>query len=94
MKKLRSPYRVKCRTCGNVLSLDLDLECVSSYERKMGPEMEYAAFYDNGCPECRADIMVRIGAWEYPEGQLTDYSVTLEGACEMEEPVFEDDFGI
>ncbi len=89
--EIKAPYRVKCENCGMIIPLDMDLECTYSYERRMGPEMEHAAFYDESCPECGAEIMVKIEAWEYPEGQVRDYYVETEGAREIEEPIFEND---
>lgn len=86
--KIKKPYRVKCSRCGEINVLDLDLQCVSSYERNMGPELEHMAIFDDLCIKCSADIRVRVEAWEYPEGNLEDYSVVIEGAEEMEEPEF------
>lgn len=86
--KIKAPYKVKCENCGMRIPLYMDLECIGSYERRMGPEMEHVAFYDDRCPECGEEIMVKIEAWEYPEGQLNDCYVTMEGACEIEDPIF------
>lgn len=43
MVKIKKPYKVKCRSCGVQINIDLDLECVSTYERQMGMELEYEA---------------------------------------------------
>lgn len=86
--RIKTPYRVKCNLCGFVIPLDMDLECVSSYERNMGPELEYAAIFESSCPQCGEDIMIKINTWEYPEGKLNHYSVIMEGTMEIEKLQF------
>lgn len=86
--RLRTPYKVKCEVCGETVSLDLQLECVGSYNRRMGPEMEFIAEYEDACPNCGSDILVRVAAWEYPEGHLRDHDVMTEGALPLKEPEF------
>lgn len=85
---MKTPYKVKCSKCAAENLLDMELECVSSYERKMGLELEYAAAFDGVCAGCGEDITARIEAWEYPEGAIEDYVVEIEGAEQMEEPEF------
>lgn len=66
----------------------MKLVCVSSYDRKMGPELEYMSVIEAECSNCGKDIAVQIEAWEYPEGTIETYSVRTEGVMEIEEPVF------
>lgn len=80
MLKIVKPHVVKCKSCATVMELDMELECISSYERQMGPESEYEAIYDDGCPNCDSDIYVRIQAWEYPTGTLEGFNIETEGA--------------
>lgn len=89
---MRTPYRVKCSICGAENMLDMEMECVSSYERKMGPELEYLATFDGICSECGEDITAQVEAWEYPEGFIETYEVTVEGAEKIEDPVFVNEF--
>lgn len=86
--EMKTPYKVKCLECEAVNLVDMELECVSSYERKMGSELEYEAIFDGVCQECGADILVRIGLWEYPEGDIEDYTIEMQGAEKIEEPEF------
>ena len=39
--KIKSPFVVTCKKCGKDIPVELWIECVGSYERKMGPELEY-----------------------------------------------------
>jgi hypothetical protein len=86
--KLIQPYNVKCEQCGTVIDLDIDMECMSSYERNMGPELEYLGTFDGTCPECGSDITVQIEAWEYPEGALEGYNVSKQGVDTIDSPQF------
>lgn len=86
--RMKTPYKVKCAECGTVNLIDMDLECVSSYERKMGLELEHLAAYDGTCHECGKDFYVFVAAWEYPEGTIESYSVKMESAEKIEEPSF------
>lgn len=86
--EMKTPYKVKCLRCGAENPVDMELECVSSYERKMGPELEYEAVFDGVCRECGEDIIVKIGLWEYPEGDIEDYTIEMQGAGKIEEPEF------
>lgn len=83
MVKIKKPYKVKCRSCGVQINIDLDLECVSTYERQMGMELEYEAICESECLNCGADILVRVQAWEYPVGVLNYQNVELEGVEEI-----------
>lgn len=85
---MKTPYKVKCSACGAENLLNMELACVSSYERKMGPELEYMSVIEEECFNCGEDIAVQIEAWEYPEGTIETYSVRTEGAREIEQPVF------
>lgn len=86
--EMKTPYKVKCLKCGSENFIDMELECVSSYERRMGPELEYAAAFDGVCQVCGEDIIVRIGLWEYPEGAIEDYTTEIQGAEKIEDPQF------
>lgn len=88
MMIMKTPYKVKCLACGIVNPLGMELECVSSYRRKMGLELEYMAVGEILCPNCGASIIAQIDAWEYPEGTVEHYIVMTDGAEKIEEPVF------
>lgn len=36
--EIKLPYKVECLNCGAEVLADMELECVGSYERKMGLE--------------------------------------------------------
>ena len=42
---IRTPYKVKCSECGAENQLNMELECVSSYERKKGLDLEYISTF-------------------------------------------------
>ena len=86
--ELKTPYKVKCLTCGTENILDMELECVGSYERNMGPELEYMAAFDGVCQGCGEDILAQIEVWEYPIGTVEDYITVTKGAEKTEEPTF------
>lgn len=88
--EIKLPYKVECLNCGAEVLADMELECVGSYERKMGLELEHLAAFDGVCPECGRDIYVQVEVWEYPEGNIEDYGVVTKGAKELEEPDFFD----
>ncbi len=81
---IEEPYKVKCETCGNEMELDLELECISTYERQMGMELEYEAVCEGECDECGDEFLVRIQAWEYPVGILNMQTEELEGVKALE----------
>jgi hypothetical protein len=82
--EIKLPYRVECLNCGAKVLIDMELECVGSYERKMGLELEHLAAFDGVCPECERDIFIQVEVWEYPEGNIEDYGVVTKGAKEVE----------
>ena len=87
--KIKSPFVVTCKKCGKDIPVELGIECVGSYERKMGPELEYQGVYEGKCVHCDSEIDVEIEAWEYPEGTVETYNVKLIGALKVEEPEFD-----
>ena len=72
--EIKLPYKVACLNCGAVVLTDMELECVGSYERKMGLDLEHLATFDG----------------VYPEGNIEYYGVVTKGAKELEEPKFFD----
>nr|WP_300822038.1 hypothetical protein [uncultured Schaedlerella sp.] len=85
---IRTPYKVKCSECGAENQLNMELECVSSYERKKGLDLEYISTFEGACPKCGGDLAVQVRVWEYPEGFVESYTVIMEGAVKIEEPDF------
>lgn len=86
--EIKTPYKVKCSSCGSENLIAMELECTGSYERNMGLELEHLATFDDCCSSCGNPIAVQIELWEYPEGTVDAYAVRLEGAEEIEKPVF------
>ena len=85
---IKIPHKVKCLSCGSENLIAMELECTGSYERTMGLELEHLATFDDCCSSCGNPIAVQIELWEYPEGTVDAYAVRLEGAEEIEKPVF------
>lgn len=77
---LRNPFHVTCKNCGKEISVDMPLDCTSAYERKMGFEKEYEGVYESECPNCEADVAVRLEVWEYPENVINDWLISADGA--------------
>ena len=87
--RLMKPILVKCKCCKANLNITVDLECVSSYERSMGEEVEYdGVLYDN-CPNCGNKIKVNLYVWEYPAGAINYQEEECEGVDIIHEPEYD-----
>ena len=86
--EIKTPYKVKCSSCGSENLIAMELECTGSYERTMGLELEHLATFDDCCSSCGNPIAVQIDLLEYPEGTVDDFTVRLVGVEEIEKPVF------
>jgi hypothetical protein len=76
--------RFKCNKCRRIhkyhkLNLNLDFECVDSFERSMGPENHYVAEEYFEC-KCGNEIHVTFEVWEYPVGAHNYDSIEIDGA--------------
>ena len=77
---IKNPFIIKCNNCGKTTNLKLVIECVSSYSRKLGDELEYSGTYDGYCPHCNSEITITIDAWEYPYGHINQFLISVKGA--------------
>ncbi len=84
--KLNKPILIKCNECDEIIEVETDIECVSSYEREMGTEREYESILDENCPKCGNCIYIKLSTWEYPEGAINNCEEVIEGAEILEEP--------
>lgn len=66
--KLWKALTAKCQNCGTIINTALNYECVSTYERAMGTELDYEGVYEGACPGCSKDIFIKTEAYEYPKG--------------------------
>ncbi len=73
----------KCKECGKVLSLTVELDIVGSDEREMGPELYYSGTVDEIC-SCGNKIRVDIDGSEYPEGAgIEDIDINISGGFQV-----------
>lgn len=83
------PAVVECRNCLHLIEIsDMDLESVASYERNMGPEIEYEGGRNIYCEKCGAEINILVSVWEYPEGAVNYVSIESDDVLVVEDPVF------
>lgn len=83
---LNKPLIVQCNSCGEIIEISTDLDCVFSQERQMGTELEFQGIIDDECPNCSNNIYISIDAWEYPIGAVNYYSIENDGVELLEKP--------
>lgn len=86
--KLLHPIIVKCQRCKTLLNIEIDLECVSSYERSMGEEYEYEGVMFDNCPNCGKQINLNLYVWEYPVGVVNYQEEECDGAAIISGPEY------
>lgn len=79
---------IQCEECQNVMVIEKDcLEPeVSSYERRMGPEIAYDVYEECDCEKCGNHISYRISGYEYPAGCFNYESNEIHGGQFLEKP--------
>lgn len=85
---VKNPFTIKCNNCGKIADIRVDIKCVSSYNRRLGDELEYSGVYNGCCPFCSSDITVEIDAWEYPHGHLDQFIINTQGGSYLDNPRF------
>lgn len=84
--KLIKPVVIRCSTCGEVIEVDMDMECVGQYERGMGAEFEHEGIVDDICPNCGNHLSIRLSVWEYPVGVVNHLENEISGGDILQEP--------
>jgi hypothetical protein len=67
--------KLECEQCNNKYDYDIELthgntEQVASYDRKMGPEIQYESDIFVNCKNCNDLIETKLDIWEYPIGTI------------------------
>lgn len=73
----------KCKSCGNVMSVDaddLDMQETYEEERQMGPEIFHYGQFEIDCPRCGSGIEIVYEGGEYPMGGPIDWETRAQGA--------------
>lgn len=64
-------YKIKCPHCNNNNNINLNdyIQDETSYEREMGPEIEYTIECEEfNCKKCDKKFKIEGSIWEYPAG--------------------------
>ncbi|MEL7834272.1 PIN-like domain-containing protein [Fodinibius sp. Rm-B-1B1-1] len=77
----------KCNDCGFMTefyeeNLFIDWQHVASYDRNMGPELEYEAILNLPCKNCQKNFEIIFRGWEYPMGAVNSTDIENYG-CEI-----------
>ena len=93
--KITHPPVLKCKTCFAINKPtieDFENPETQSYDRNMGPEIEFLWTLDFECEKCKSELTVQISGWEYPIG-IMNYQVTEVSGCSIaEEALLEVEF--
>lgn len=87
--KLLHPIKVRCNNCNEILNINVDMECVSSYERSMGTEYEFEGALNDECPNCGNGISISLSVWEYPIGTVNYQEEECDGALIVSGPDYD-----
>lgn len=86
--RLREPLVVRCNSCNNSFSVELDFDCITTDERDMGTEYDFEGVFDGTCPHCGKDIYIQVEAYEYPEGVVNDYNEQVVDGATIEGKIY------
>lgn len=86
--KMIAPILVECNNCSELIEIYLEMECVGSYDRQMGEEVEYEGTIEECCTKCDKEIEVNVSVWEYPVGVVNYSDTKVVGAGLIKEPVY------